>query len=182
MPTILTHPAVPLAFRGLTGSATTPPRLLLIAALCSALPDVDSLGFLVGIPYESLIGHRGLTHSLPFALVVGLGALPLATWLDATRWWTFSLVFLSTISHGILDAFTDDGLGVAFLSPFSTQRFFFPWRPIPASPIGLLGVFSPSEVHVLGYELVFVWLPCLLVVLAARAARTLRSSKQAGAR
>jgi inner membrane protein len=40
-------------------------------------------------------------------------------------------------SHGILDAMTDGGLGVAFFSPFDDTRCFFPFRPIKVSPIGL---------------------------------------------
>ena len=44
MPTVFTHPAVPLAVRALTGGAVTSPRLLLAASFCSVLPDVDALG------------------------------------------------------------------------------------------------------------------------------------------
>ena len=35
------------------------------------LPDADVFGLLVGIPYDSMFGHRGLTHSLLFAAAVG---------------------------------------------------------------------------------------------------------------
>lgn len=146
-------------------------RLLLTAALCSVLPDVDSVGFFAGIPYASLLGHRGLSHSLLFALLLASCALALAKWLHAKSWWAFTLVFLSTISHGILDAFTDGGLGVAFFSPFSNQRFFFPWRPIPVSAIGISELFSSSGIYVLSSELLLIWLPCLLVAVAAQAAR-----------
>jgi membrane-bound metal-dependent hydrolase YbcI (DUF457 family) len=38
-------------------------------------------------------------------------------------------------SHGVLDALTDGGKGVAFFSPFDTTRHFFPVRPIPVAPI-----------------------------------------------
>jgi inner membrane protein len=165
----------------MTGGAMSSHRLVSTATLCSVLPDLDSVGFLVGIPYESLLGHRGLTHSLPFALVLASCAMPLAKWLDAKRGWAFAFVFLSTISHGLLDALTDDGLGVAFFSPFSNQRFFFPWRPIPASPIGLFEIFSSSESHVLTAELVLVWLPCLLVAATAMTARRLSRGRQSGA-
>lgn len=39
---------------------------------CAVLPDIDSIGFALGIPYGSLFGHRGLTHSLLFALITGV--------------------------------------------------------------------------------------------------------------
>ena len=50
----------------------------LAAALCAALPDVDSIGYRLGIPYDSLWGHRGLTHSLLAAAVLAVGG----TWLS----------------------------------------------------------------------------------------------------
>lgn len=171
MPTVFTHPAIPLVLRAVTGSTRISRRLLGIAAICSVFPDVDTLGFLVGIPYESLAGHRGLTHSLAFALLLTCCALPFAEWLQASRRWVFAGVFLVTASHGVFDALTDDGLGVAFFSPFSNQRFFFPWRPIPASPIGLLEIFSPSGQQVLAAELLLVWLPSLLLIAGAATAR-----------
>lgn len=177
MPTVVTHPAISLAVRAVTGGTLTSNRLLLIAALCSVVPDVDTVGFVVGIPYESLFGHRGLTHSLPFALLLACCALPFANWLNAKKWWAFTFVFLSTTSHGILDALTDDGLGVAFFSPFSNQRFFLPWRPIPASPIGIVEALSSSGLHVFTAEAVLIWLPCLLVAVVAKSAQRLWPGK-----
>ena len=38
--------------------------------VCSVVPDLDVIGFYFGIPYGDLWGHRGLTHSLPFAGVL----------------------------------------------------------------------------------------------------------------
>jgi inner membrane protein len=49
-------------------------RLALVLVTLAVLPDLDVLGFHAGIPYEHPLGHRGLSHSLLFALVVGLGA------------------------------------------------------------------------------------------------------------
>jgi inner membrane protein len=179
VPTIFTHPAIPLAVRAVAGGASIPRRLLVAAAIASVLPDLDAIGHLAGVPYASTFGHRGFTHSLTFALLAGLAVVPLAGRLRAGRGWAFGLVFVSCASHGLLDALTDDGLGVAFLSPFSDERYFLPWRPIPAAPIGLTRVFSASELHVFGAELLFVWLPCLFVVLAARAAMAFRSWRAA---
>jgi len=28
------------------------------------LPDVDVLGLVMGIPYDHMLGHRGITHSV----------------------------------------------------------------------------------------------------------------------
>jgi len=35
------------------------------------LPDIDVIGFSFGIQYGDMFGHRGLTHSLCFALLAG---------------------------------------------------------------------------------------------------------------
>ena len=43
-------------------------------------------------------------------------------------------LFLAIASHGLLDAFTDGGLGVAFFAPFDSTRYFFPVTPIEVSP------------------------------------------------
>jgi inner membrane protein len=40
--------------------------------LCSILPDIDSIGFHLGIPYSSFWGHRGITHSLTFAAILAV--------------------------------------------------------------------------------------------------------------
>jgi len=83
-----------------------------------------------------------------------------------------------TASHGLLDALTDGGLGVAFLAPFSGERFFFPWQPIEVSPIGLRRFLSGRGLEVLRSELLWVWLPSILLAGAALAWRTSTSKAQ----
>ena len=68
-----------------------------------------------------------------------------------------------TVSHGVLDAMTDGGLGVAFFSPFDTARYFFPWRPINVSPIGVGQFFNGQGAVVLASEAIYVWLPLAAV-------------------
>jgi membrane-bound metal-dependent hydrolase YbcI (DUF457 family) len=41
-------------------------RFWCLVIVCSILPDIDSIGFLMGVPYGNLWGHRGITHSLVF--------------------------------------------------------------------------------------------------------------------
>ena len=57
--------------------------------------------------------------------------------------------FLATASHGLLDAMTDGGLGVAFFSPFDNRRYFLPWTPIRVSPIGIEPFFTARGLEVL---------------------------------
>jgi inner membrane protein len=145
------------------GSVVTPDqrRLVALAAVCSVLPDADVLAFRFGIPYEHMLGHRGLTHSVVFAAFLAA----IATWaairrapeLPAGR--VAAALFLATVSHGVLDALTDGGLGVAFFAPFSGERYFFPWRPIMVSPISVRGFFTDRGWSILASEFMVVWVP-----------------------
>ena len=71
-------------------------------------------------------------------------------------------------SHGILDAFTDGGLGIALMSPFTQKRFFFPWTPIPVSPIGLRGFIQYGGMEVIVWEILHICLPILVIVFLSR--------------
>ena len=115
------------------------PRLLVAAAVATVLPDVDAFGYWAGVPCDHLLGHRGLTHLFAFALLLGAAAALGAGFLRTSRRVAFALVPGCAASHGILDAMTTGGPGIAFLSPFSNERFFLPWRVIPVSPIGVRG-------------------------------------------
>jgi inner membrane protein len=102
----------------------------------SLLPDLDVVGFRLGVHYEDRWGHRGATHSLMFALAVAFGALAVAkvARLPAVR--TALIALAVAASHSLLDTLTDGGLGCALLWPFSDERFFAPWTPLPVAPIG----------------------------------------------
>src|SRR4029077_6028824 len=64
------------------------------------------------------------------------------------------------LSHGLLDTMTDGGQGVALFWPWTTARYFAPWRPIPVAPIGK-GMFSERGLHVTEVEFV-LFLPFLV--------------------
>ena len=51
--------------------------------------------------------------------------------------------------------------GVGFLIPLSQARFFFPWRPLATSPIGVEAFFQGSALGILWNEMKWVWLPVL---------------------
>jgi inner membrane protein len=146
------------------GSLIVPGRARLIAlgAALAILPDADAIGFQLGVPYPSLLGHRGLSHSIAFAALVAVGvtllpALRAAPGRTRAAWFLVAAV----LSHGLLDALTDGGLGVAFFAPLSGERYFFPWRPIAVSPISVTRFFSARGLRVLESELVVVWVPAL---------------------
>ena len=137
---------------------------------CAVIPDADVIGFAFGVPYESVLGHRGLSHSLAFAAVVAAAVVALAfraaQFADLRlRLWAY--FFAATASHGFLDAMTTGGLGVAFLSPFVDTRFFLPFRPILVSPIGVARFFSERGLAVMRSEITWIWLPSAALAGAA---------------
>jgi inner membrane protein len=152
---------IPLSIAFLAGSKMVSGRLLSAAVIASVLPDADVVGLIFGVPYEHMLGHRGFSHSIAFALIIGLFGIFFARKLNANRTVAFFLLFLSTVSHGALDALTNGGLGVAFFSPFNNARFFFSWRPIRVSPLSLEPFLAPRGWWVFGSEFLWVWLPAL---------------------
>jgi inner membrane protein len=143
-------------------------RVWIAAAICSVVPDLDAIGFRFGIPYADFWGHRGFTHSLVFAAVLA-GIVALAIFqrraVRIGRFALFGYLFLATASHGVLDAMTDGGMGVAFFSPFDTTRYFLPWRPIRVSPIAVTRFFTPRGLAILQNEAVWIWLPAIFASL-----------------
>jgi inner membrane protein len=145
------------------GPSHVSPALAAVGCAASVLPDLDSLGFAARIPYGHPLGHRGFTHSVFFAAAIALLCIPFARRFGASPLLTFAFVFVSISSHGFLDAMTTGGLGVAFLSPFSNERFFLPWRTILVSPIGVGPFLSSFGLRVLRSELLWIWAPCAVI-------------------
>jgi inner membrane protein len=158
MPTFLSHPAIPLALGAGLGERAVSGRLLVAGIAASVLPDLDVVGFRLGIPYQAALGHRGATHSLAFAAAVALVGAALHRPLRARAGPAFAYLFAACASHGILDAFTSGGLGVALLWPFSDVRYFAPVRPIHVAPLGLHGLFTRGPT-LLASELAWIWAP-----------------------
>src|SRR5258707_13969443 len=129
MPTIITHVFVGVVL-GNMYSKSTSLKFWMVSIACSIVPDADVISFSLGIPYGSTFGHRGISHSLPFAFLVAL--LVVSVVFHEQRrytgaWWSLvGYFFIVTASHGVLDAITDGGLGVGFFIPFDSARYFFP--------------------------------------------------------
>jgi inner membrane protein len=179
MPTIVTHGFVATMLGKSFAVGHPPARFWILSALCPVLPDADVLGFPLGIRYEDMLGHRGLSHSLAFALVLSCIVTFLAfprlpeRW---TRFLLFSYFFVVTASHGALDAMTNGGLGVAFFAPFDNTRYFFPFRPVKVSPIGL-SFFSARGLDVIWSELLWLCVPATIIAGAVVFYRKLRRDR-----
>jgi inner membrane protein len=135
--------------------------LLFAAIISTILPDFDVIGFKLGIPYMHPLGHRGFTHSILFA-VIWAALLIIILGRQNKKLW-FVVIFLSTLSHGILDAMTTGGKGVGFLIPFNNDRFFFPFQVIKVSPLGFQKFFSEWGIQVIFSEFKFIMLPCFII-------------------
>jgi inner membrane protein len=171
MPTIITHPAVPIAMAIGLGRGIFSSRLLLAGVVASVLPDLDVIAFRIGVPYAANFGHRGFSHSLLFALLAAIAGACLCRFLFSTFLRSFLFIFIAIASHGVLDALTSGGLGIAFLWPWSAERFFSPVRVIEVAPLGIARFFSHKGSVVLWSEFLWVWLPFMGLAISVAISR-----------
>jgi inner membrane protein len=142
----------------------------------AVFPDFDTFVMRAfDIPYRSFFGHRGFFHS-PFFLILFSAFLAAifarrhqtSVMLGLTALWS-----AAAITHPLLDMLTDGGAGVMLLFPFSTDRLFFPWRPIHVSPLDISRFFERAG-YVLGSELPF----CLAAIAIGLTGLKLRSIRR----
>ena len=182
MATIISHAVAAAGIAALFPARSLKPRVWIAGAVVSMLPDADVVGFRFGIAYGDVLGHRGFTHSLVFAaLLAAVATFVLFPTARAAvhRGLVCGYLFLATASHGILDALTNGGHGVAFFAPFENSRYFFPFSPIEVSPIGISRFFSSRGAEVLLNEMQWIWLPAALAAAAAFVLRRRHRSERA---
>jgi len=157
---IFTHPIVAIAFSPWVNTLNKR-KVIFSGIILSIFPDIDVVAFKFGIPYEHMFGHRGITHSIVFALLFS-GAI---TWLISKSSKSIIWLYLFTcmVSHGILDALTNGGLGIAFFAPFLSERYFLPIQPIQVSTLHVQHFFSKHGVTVMKSEFLYIWLPLLFL-------------------
>ncbi len=174
MPTFVSH-AVLIATAGVLGRARL--KVVLWAVGCAVLPDLDVFAYSFGVPWDSMLGHRGITHTVLFALALG----PAAAWLGfraAPRrefWRVAAILSAATLSHPVLDAFTNGGLGIPFFWPLDHTRYFMPWTPLEVSPF-LRGFFSARGAEVAWSEAKWLGVPCVIALAVYALARTFRAA------
>jgi inner membrane protein len=174
MPSAFAHAAAAAAIGCAFRWKGAPRRYWAAGIGCAIAPDLDSIGFAFGIRYGDLLGHRGLSHSLAFSLILAI-AVSASFFRKELREGLgpriIAYLFLSTASHGLLDAFTNGGLGIAFFSPFDPTRYFFPFRPIEVSPINVRRFFQGRGPEVLLSEALWVGGPALAFAAFAEGCR-----------
>lgn len=148
MPTIYTHAIVGA---GLGNLCIPQRRRWLFWALVILLPVTPDLDAFSKSAYGSITGHRGFTHSLVFAALVGVMTAFLVHRALRVKLWALSVLFFAvTASHSILDMFTDGGFGIPLLWPVTDQRF---------GPYGPIRVTGGDLTRSITTEIWYVWLP-----------------------
>lgn len=169
MATIISHAVIAFTLGKVLPGKEINTRVLAAGMVMAMMPDADVIGFGLGIPYESMWGHRGFTHSITFAALFSLIITQLFSFKSKYELASFLKVslflFTATLSHGLIDAMTTGGLGVGFFIPFSPERYFFEWRPVLVSRIGFDGLLGPWAVAVYKSEFKYLLLPCLIILL-----------------
>jgi inner membrane protein len=172
---IISHAAAGAALSIALAPDSAQGRTWPVAIATAVLPDLDSLLYYFRISYYPTVGHRGFFHSPFLGLIISFLLMILFFRDEALfsgRWFRYFFVFfLAWASHGFLDALTNGGRGVAFLSPFSSKRYFLPWTPIQVSPMRIKSFFTPRGWSVFKNELVWIWLPGLMLVSLSRLTR-----------
>ena len=163
MATIITHAITGAAF-GQAAPAGIPKLRLFTCLACAAiLPDADVIMFSLGYPYGHPLGHRGFSHSIVFAgilaPILAFVAIPKRRFSIKIYIQTAFICFFAMLSHGILDAITDAGLGVGFFIPWNEDRYFLPWRPVMTATLNPSAFFSNATLEVLKNEIRLIWLP-----------------------
>ena len=143
----------------------SPRRYAYALAAGALLANAADLDFCLVFALRSKAWHRGFTHSLVFALLVGLLFLALLGRRRAREAAAYGLAYAS---HAALDfATTKAGGGLELLWPFSAERFALGWRGLSEIPSRL----PPAEVlRSLLLEFALFAPPLLAVALLKRAA------------
>jgi inner membrane protein len=175
-----THAFVAAAMGRIYTPGIMPLKFWLLAMFCAVLPDCSAIFTRFGVSDYSLLGHRNFTHSLFFAVIASF----VAVWLGfrdvklfsrhSLSLWLF--FFLCTASHGFLDSLTNGGLGIAFYSPFSDERYFMPWTPVEVPEITPQQFLGKWGKKVILSELIWICLPMLTLMLLVVTFRKWRSA------
>ncbi len=165
MATVIAHAAMPwLAGR----AARLPRKVVVVGAVLACAADLDLLGYAFDVHTLDVWGHRGALHAPLLGLAAG-AALALLLFRRGAGF-RAALVYLclAGASHGLIDALTYGGPGVALLEPFSHARLLLPLHLVPVLPLGLPEVLSQLGVEVVADELLWLVLPWALLLSAAR--------------
>ena len=159
MPTVISHSifsaGIARWFRFVDGT-----KLLIASIILAALPDTDTI--LMGIfGHDSIFRHRGILHSVFFALLTSDVTLLLfkrKKWVEDGNVWKLGLLFYTfAISHPLLDGFSTGGtIGVAYFAPLDNTRYVL-GDLLPLAPLAVSRLFTARGVHLFLTEAGMLW-------------------------
>jgi len=148
---IITHIALGTVLGEIVLGKKEGKKALFVGAIGGIIPDLDMFIISFFEPTRAVLLHRGLTHSLLFLILIS----PLVGWLISSKLYKGSetkpkqwaiLIFITGVTHVILDLFTNYGTGI--LLPFSNSRFAF-------STIAIVDVFFSTPLLIASFWFIF---------------------------
>jgi len=138
-------------------------RFCAVSVVAANLPDIDIVIHRGILSQFEPLAHRNFCHSLLFAATAAIAiGFTFYRVFSQRRFALWLYFFLVIASHDVIDAFTK-GFGVAFLYPFDTAQYNFPF--VPLNPAGwTLGEFDAN--NAISRECLLVWLPMLIISAA----------------
>tara|TARA_B110000263_G_C15250633_1_gene483910 strand:- start:24 stop:563 length:540 start_codon:yes stop_codon:yes gene_type:complete len=168
MPTIISHSLIGI-FASRIFRINHKPKFWILSFICTALPDADMIGYYLGIPYNHLFGHRGISHSMFFALLLGFLVYFLFFRQEKLSKINSFMIFIYfsfvTMSHGFLDALTNASYGIPFFAPFDNTRYLFPYRPINAPSLDIQYFFKEQFFEIMIGEIILISIPIFVLLL-----------------
>jgi len=170
MASVFGHAVSAIGFGSIFPRTIMKPKVFLIGIISSMLPDIDVIAWNFGISGLDMFGHRGITHSLCFALCWALILGFLFHRKESKSNFGILLLYylICTASHGLIDGLTTGGDRIAYFAPFSNARSHLPWNVIQVSPLGAKAFFSEWGLSVIKSELVWIGIPSLVLILLGR--------------
>ena len=133
-------------------------KAMFLGAIAQSVPDIDFLSVLWTKMPQSLLAHRGFTHSILFCLM----AMLFLGWLswkwrrarDVPYWQWVSFWGIQLFVHIFLDAFNNYGVGwfepfshyrLSFQAIFVADPFFSIWHGVAFAMLVILRASSPNR-------------------------------------
>lgn len=171
MPSLFGHAVAGLAITAVCHGDKLPRRTWSLAAFCAMAPDLDWFVSLGNIHRGHVLNHRGAAHSLFAAFLIAAVVFLLAFRKGQRRGDVWLCLTVAALSHGLLDACTAGGVGVALFMPFSKTRWACLWQPGHVAPLPLCREHTYTFLASLLDEARWIGIPALVVAGCSRLVR-----------
>ena len=136
-------------------------KIMITSLLLAALPDSDTL-VMTAIGCGTIFDHRGVFHSIFFAILVGSLVAYLfkqKKWIEPSEFIKLAILFSAvTFSHPFADGFsTSWRYGVSYLAPFDMTKYFWFSSPLPLVPLSPVQLFSARGINIFLVEVAMLW-------------------------